>query len=136
MGNFYVNYTIRAARDQVAALLEEMERTAFVSPTMDGYAVVCDELCEDQDASEIVQLGRRLSGECQCPALAVLNHDDDALCYWVFDHGQLLEEYDSESSRGDRRDFGLRKLFHSTPLRTWPLSTARRVKAYLQMSAK
>ena len=111
MGNFYVNHTIRAPQDQVADFLEGIERTAFVSPTIDGYAVVCDELCDDQDPSEILQLGRRLSWKCECPTLAVLNHDDDAFCYWVFDHGELIEEYDSESSQDDRRGFGLRKLF-------------------------
>jgi hypothetical protein len=107
MGNFYVNHTVRAPQNQIAAFLERIERTAFVSPTIDGFTVVCDQQCDDQEPSEIVELGRRLSQSCECPAMAVLNHDDDALCYWVFDRGELLEEYDSEKSQGDRRSFSL-----------------------------
>ena len=40
MGNFYVNHTVRAPRDRVAALLERDGRTAFVGPTADGFTVV------------------------------------------------------------------------------------------------
>ena len=95
MGNFYVNHTVRAPQDRVAALLEREGRTAFVGPTADGFTVVCDRACDDQDPAAITEVGGRLSAALDGPVLAVLNHDDDVLCYWLFEKGQLVEEYNS-----------------------------------------
>jgi hypothetical protein len=95
MGNFYVNHTVRAPQERVAALLEREGRTAFVGPTAGGYTVVCDRECDYQDPAAITDLGRRLSALLNGPVLAVLNHDDDVLCYWLFERGQLTEQYNS-----------------------------------------
>ncbi len=95
MGSFYVNHTVRASREQVMALLQEERRTAYVSPTMGGYTIVCDRECDHQDEAEILALGRHLSGRLGAPVLAVLNHDDDILCYWLFENGETTEEYNS-----------------------------------------
>lgn len=95
MGNFYVNHTIRAPRQRVADFLESEGHTAFVSPTTDGLTVVCDKECDDQDTNAIRALGRKLSSSLESPVLAILNHDDDILCYWLFEEGELIEEYNS-----------------------------------------
>jgi len=92
---FYVNHTVRADQEQVIALLEEEGRTAFVSPTIHGYTVVCDAECEGQDPLVIAGLGQKMSSRLQSPVLAVLNHDDDILCYWLFEGGELIEEHDA-----------------------------------------
>jgi hypothetical protein len=95
MGNFYVNHTVRAPQNQVAAVLEQERRTAFVSPTIGGYTVVYDLECDQQNILAIRELGRRLSAQLQSPVVAFLNHDDDILCYWLFEMGELIEEYNS-----------------------------------------
>lgn len=95
MGNFYVNHTVRAPQKDVAGLLEREGHTAFVGPTANGFTVVCDAECDNQDTNAIRALGRKLSSSLKSPVLAVLNHDDDILCYWLFEEGELIEEYNS-----------------------------------------
>lgn len=95
MGPCYVNHTVCAPQDRVAAFLQQEGRTAFVSPTVHGYTVVCDRQCDSQDAVAIGRLGQRLSLQLACPVLAVLNHEDDLLCYWLFEHGRLIDEQDA-----------------------------------------
>ena len=94
MGCFYVNYTLRGPnQDAVAA--ELAGRAAIVSPEQERCVVVYDEESESQDDELIRELASRLSGRFQCPLLAVLNHDDDILKYWLFLNGELMDEYDS-----------------------------------------
>jgi hypothetical protein len=95
MGNFYVNHTVRAPQDRVTTLLEREGHTAFMSPTVNGYTVVCDRHCDDQDMSAIRSLGRKLSASLNSPVVAFLNHDDDVLCYWLFEEGELIDEFNS-----------------------------------------
>ncbi len=111
MGTFYVNHTVRAPQDRVIAFLKKEGRTAFVSPTYHGYTVVCDRQCDEQDPIAIARLGQRLSSHLESPVLAVLNHDDAILCYWLFEQGRLIEEYDSfpdcfEDEEEDDDDLG------------------------------
>jgi hypothetical protein len=104
MGNFYVNHTVRAPQDRVVAALRAAGRTAFVGPTTNGYTVVCDHDSDSQHEGAITALGRELSAELRCPLVAFLNHDDDILCYWVYDKGRLVEEYNSCPSYFDDDD--------------------------------
>jgi len=49
--------------------------------------------------------------------LAVLNHDDALLSYWLFKQGQLIEEYDCFPEDGDDEDdedFGGIRLYRET----------------------
>jgi hypothetical protein len=95
MGNFYVNHTVRAPQERVVAVLEAEHRIAFVGPTIEGHTVVCDQECDSQDERAILALGRSLSERLDSPVLAVLNHDDDILCYWLFEQGRLTEQHNS-----------------------------------------
>lgn len=54
-----------------------------------------DEESDSQDDDVIKDLGARASEELGAPVLAVLNHDDDVLAYWLFEAGQLVDEYNS-----------------------------------------
>ena len=93
MGNFYTNITVRGpSQEATAAALRG--RQTFVSPEMDGCVVVFDEESETQ--SEIVfRLAAKLSRQFACPALAVLNHDDDVLMYALYENGTQRDTYDS-----------------------------------------
>ena len=105
MGNFYVNHTVRAPQDRVVDFLKEEGRTAFVSVATDGYTVVCDRECDQQNPLAITQLGQKLSSHLESPVLAVLNHDDDVLHYWLFEGGAVIEQYDSCPDYFDADEF-------------------------------
>ena len=94
MGNFYTSYTLRGPdQKSVAAVLAG--RSAIVSPVQENCVVVFDEESEGQSDEVIAELASQLSGELQCPLLAVLNHDDDIFMYWLYLNGELVDEYNS-----------------------------------------
>jgi hypothetical protein len=96
MGNFYVNFTARGPeRELVTKSLWSAKREAFVAPCLNGLTVFFDEQADAQDDAVIKDLGQRVSNDLRAPVLAVLNHDDDILMYWLFDAGQLADEYNS-----------------------------------------
>lgn len=94
MGNFYTSYTLRGPSQQaVAAALAG--RAAIVPPAQDGCVVVFDEESEEQNEEVIGELASRLSGQFNCSLLAVMNHDDSVLRYWLYLSGGLADEYNS-----------------------------------------
>jgi len=96
VGNFYTNITLKAEREgQIVAFLRSKSRAAFVSKPTDGFVVVYDAESESQDDEVLRRLARELSESFDCPALAVLNHDDDILCYYLFQSGEELDCYNS-----------------------------------------
>jgi hypothetical protein len=96
MGNFYVNFSVKGAEQrQVAEVLEHAGRRAIVTPTQEGYVVVYDEEADRQAIRLILTVGALLSRDLDRPALAVLNHDDDVFCYWLFVRGELFDSYNS-----------------------------------------
>jgi hypothetical protein len=96
MGSFYVNFTTRGPdRESVADHLCSANRRAFVSPTIAGITVFFDEVADTQDVAIIKGLGVQASKDLAAPVLAVLNHDDDILAYWLFEAGMLSDTYNS-----------------------------------------
>jgi hypothetical protein len=105
MGNFYVNFTVKdAEQKQVADALERGRRHAIVTPANGGYVVAYDEDAESQSTTSILAVGRLLSREVGRPVLAVLNHDDDILCYWLFESGELVDSYNSDPEAFEEED--------------------------------
>lgn len=96
MGNFYVSFAVRVADPAVvAATLGKHGRSAFVSPEQGGIVHFYDEKSDEQDVLIIEELGALASGEMATTVLAVLNHDDDVLQYWLFENGELTDTYNS-----------------------------------------
>jgi hypothetical protein len=96
MGSFYVNFAVK--RDDSGPVADAMRRAgykAIVTPPLDGYVVVYEETSDTQDGEAIERVGALLSREAGAPVLAVLNHDDDILCYWLFTDGQVIDSYNS-----------------------------------------
>jgi len=94
MGNFYVNYTVKASDQELVATVLS-GRTAFVTRPVGGCVVVVDQESDAQDQRQIKKLGAFISKALGCPVLAVLNHDDDIFWYCLFNHGQVIDTYDS-----------------------------------------
>src|SRR5258708_3151305 len=96
MGSFYVNFSVKSTNQSVIrTALQQARRTAMVSPSIDGYTVVYDRGADTQDDAEILAVGTLLSQGVAAPTLAVLNHDDDILYYWLFENGTLTDTYNS-----------------------------------------
>ena len=96
MGKFYVNFSVKSTDQQkMAAVLRDSGRIAIVSPPQLGYVVVYDEETDRQALSSIIQVGTLLSESANAPVLAVLNHDDRILRYWLFEQGAIVDAYDS-----------------------------------------
>jgi hypothetical protein len=96
MGSFYVNFSVKASDPRrVADILLNARRTAFVTPAKNGYVVVYDEEADSQAEEPILEVGAALSRELDTAVLAVLNHDDDILCYWLFEGGHVRDKYNS-----------------------------------------
>jgi len=102
MGNFYTNITVKVP-DSKAVLreLQKLGRKAYVSDGVDGCVVVFDEACEQQDEQELRSLGATLSGRFGAAALALLNHDDDVLMYFLFEAGAEIDSYNSSPNYFD-----------------------------------
>ncbi len=112
MGNFYVNFSVKHGDPRrVADALKRAGRKAYVSPAVGGYVVAYEEESDWQNPEAIEQVGTLLSREADAPVLAVLNHDDDILCYWLFADGQFVDSYNSDPAyfgedEGDEAETG------------------------------
>ncbi len=105
MGNFYVNFSVKGAEPrQVASALEGVGRRAIVTPSQSGYVVAYDEEADRQATRPILEVGSLLSRETGRPVLAILNHDDDVLCYWLFEGGELSDSYNSNPDAFEEED--------------------------------
>jgi hypothetical protein len=93
VGNFYTNFTLKTGdTERVAQVLKSGGRAAFVAG-VGSYTLVFDKACDGQDSVVIEKAGKLLSSSVGCPALGVLNHDDDVLWYGLFEGGELVDDY-------------------------------------------
>ncbi|HSL71334.1 MAG TPA: hypothetical protein VK864_13890 [Longimicrobiales bacterium] len=96
MGNFYTNITLRTTdTDRVVDAVRQANRIALITPPDLACTVVFDQASESQDQKVLQRLASHLSAECHCAALAVINHDDDILMYFLYENGKLVDEYNS-----------------------------------------
>jgi len=97
MGAFCVNVHIRT--DNQKALVRELQMLpiggCWVMPANGKWAAICEERASSQDSEWICDLSGKLSERLQTSAIAFLIHDSDIFCYWLFDRGELLDEFNS-----------------------------------------
>jgi len=97
MGLFCVNLHFRATDDKaLSAALNRRRITRYrVVPLKSGWTSLYEERASQQDDGRIRELAGGLSQDLHVAAIAFLVHDSDVACYWLFDNGRLLDEYNS-----------------------------------------
>lgn len=106
MGLFCVNFQFRTTDAKVLsdALTRRGIRQFRVVPGKGGWTALYEEEASQQDDGRIRHLAGGLSGDLHLPAVAFLVHDSDIACYWLFDNGELLDEYNSDPGYFDGDD--------------------------------
>ena len=95
MGSFYSNITVLGpSQGELCRFLEGAHRVSYIAPSLQGATVVFDLESED-DPGILPKLAEQISRHFTCPALAILNHDDDVLMYDLFVDGESVDEYNS-----------------------------------------
>ncbi len=96
MGLFCVSFHVRTADEKaVSAALKARGGHHRVLAPKGGWVSAYDERASRQDETRIRELAESLSQDLMAAAIAFLVHDSDIACYWLFDRGRLLDEYNS-----------------------------------------
>jgi hypothetical protein len=97
MGLFCVNLHFRTDDDEAltAALKGRNIANCRVLPTKNGWASLYEEQASQQDEERIRDLASDLTRDLHVVAIAFLVHDSDIACYWLYDDGKLLDEFNS-----------------------------------------
>jgi hypothetical protein len=105
MGIHYTNIALYGPDQKaVADHLVRLNRIVYVSPTVQKFTVVYDKEMEDQDPVVSHYLTSALSSTFVCPALATSIIDGDVFLYWLYNAGELVDEYDSAPGYFDAFD--------------------------------
>lgn len=97
MGLFCVSFHFRTDDEKSLSqpLAKRRVRNCRVLPAKNGWVSLYEEAASQQDDARIRKLAGQLSGDLKSPAIAFMVHDSDIACYWLFDAGQLLDEFNS-----------------------------------------
>jgi hypothetical protein len=97
MGLFCANFHFRTDDDKaLTTALKRRKVTAHrIVPAKKGWTTLYEEVASQQDEERIRELAGGLSKDLKVPAVAFMVHDSDIACYWLYDNGQLLDEYNS-----------------------------------------
>jgi hypothetical protein len=96
VGNFYTSVTVRGPhQEEVFAAMRALSYQAFVTDTVSGLTVICEQQSDTQDQTIWHDVAKQVSRQLNCAALAVMNHDDDILMYALYGSGKLLDDYNS-----------------------------------------
>lgn len=104
MGAFIVNINVRTQdRSAVETELQAIGvQEAWVTGAMGGWITIYEEKASTQDDGHIREMAGRLSSRLHAPTIAFLVHDSDLVCYWLYDDGRLLDEFNSCPDYFDR----------------------------------
>src|SRR5262245_51561472 len=97
MGLFCVNMHFRSTDDKALSVAVSRRRvTQFrVLPAKGGWTSLYEEQASHQDDRRIHELMSGLSGDLKVAAIAFMVHDSDIACYWLYENGELLDEFNS-----------------------------------------
>lgn len=97
MGLFCVNFHFRTEDQSALAASLKKRKIANhrILPAKNGWISLLEERASDQDDRRIRQLAGDISKDLKSPAIAFMVHDSDIACYWLYDRGRLLDEFNS-----------------------------------------
>lgn len=97
MGLFCVNMHFQTTDDNAlsAALNRRGVSRYEILPAKGGWTSLYEERASEQDDERIRDLAGGLSEDLDVAAISFLVHDSDVACYWLFDKGRLLDQYNS-----------------------------------------
>src|SRR5437879_5957950 len=97
MGLFCVSMHFRTDDDPAlsAALKRRKATQSRVLPAKNGWTTLYQERASEQDADRSRDLTSGLSKDLKVAAIAFMVHDSDITCYWLYENGKLLDEYNS-----------------------------------------
>jgi len=97
MGLFCANFHLRTADEKaLSAALAKRKISQFrILPAKNGWVSLYEERASEQDDQRIRDLASGLTKDLCVPAIAFMCHDSDIACYWLYDGGKLLDEYNS-----------------------------------------
>ena len=97
MGHSSVSFHFRTT-DESALNLLLVERGVshfLIAPAKNGWLSLYEERASRQDTGLICDLAAGLSKDLKTAAIAFSVHDSDVACYWLFENGKLLDEFNS-----------------------------------------
>ncbi|MEZ6093249.1 MAG: ankyrin repeat domain-containing protein [Pirellulaceae bacterium] len=68
---------------------------AWIAESKNGLVTFWDKHAANQDAARICFLAESVSSALEAVVVAFLVHDSDVLCYWLYDRGTQMDEYNS-----------------------------------------
>lgn len=97
MGLFCVSMHFRTTDDQALpeALVQRGISNYRILPAKNGWNSLYEQRASEQNEEWICELTAGLSRDLNVAAIAFLVHDSDIACYWLYDGGKLLDEYNS-----------------------------------------
>lgn len=110
MSSNYANITLKGPTAQdIMHELDNLGRSAFIAPTVDGLTTVFDMDSDEGDIDTLSALAEDLSSYFGCPVLAVQGSDEEMLQYRLFADGDLLDSYTSPVPARDLGETGMTK---------------------------
>ena len=111
MGLFCVSMHFRTSDDKAltAALGRRGVAHYRVVPPRKGWTSLYEQRASEQNDEWIRELAGGLSADLHVAGISFLVHDSDVACYWLFDDGRLVDEYNScpgyfdEDAAGEER---------------------------------
>jgi hypothetical protein len=97
MGLFCANFHFRDVDEdalQTAIARRGLDGCRVLSAKA-GWTSLYEEGASQQDEEWICELAGDLSRDLRAAAIAFMVHDSDIACYWLFDNGQQIDDYNS-----------------------------------------
>jgi hypothetical protein len=97
MGAFFTNYQVqgKSTLEVSKALAELVKSRAYVSPIKGGWVTVYDESSDKQNEKTLTHIASALSKSLNTVVFAFLVHDSDIAVYWLYQNGNLADEFNS-----------------------------------------
>src|SRR5690242_7610056 len=96
MGAFYDNIQVFSndVAKTIGILKKHIKYRAYVSGSDNGCITIYNEFCEYQD--NIIRFAKILSSDLSTIAFVFSVYHSDILYYWLFNNGELIDEFDSD----------------------------------------